>query len=182
VRAVGFLVLLLAACGAESGKGEIAVPGREGASKTVAALRAQRRLFDGAPPVIPHVDFGSTCTTCHNETGMAVPNVGFAPPMPHVATKGMSAISNCRQCHVEQRADEPFRETNFVGLRQDLRRGKRLFEGAPPVLPHPIFMRENCLACHTGPAAREEIRCDHPERARCTQCHLERHTTETFSR
>jgi hypothetical protein len=33
-------------------------------------------------------------------------------------------------------------------------------------------MRENCAACHTGPAAREEIRTTHPERIRCRQCHV----------
>ena len=26
-------------------------------------------------------------------------------------------------------------------------------ENAPPVMPHPVFMRENCVACHSGPAA-----------------------------
>jgi cytochrome c-type protein NapB len=34
-------------------------------------------------------------------------------------------------------------------------------------------MRENCAACHAGPAAREEIRTSHPERTRCRQCHVE---------
>jgi cytochrome c-type protein NapB len=43
-------------------------------------------------------------------------------------------------------------------------------------------MRENCTACHDGPAAREEIRTPHPERVRCRQCHLTVATTATFER
>ena len=43
-------------------------------------------------------------------------------------------------------------------VRQDLRQGKRLNALAPPPIPHKPFMRENCVACHSGPAAREEIR------------------------
>ena len=61
---------------------------------------------------------------------------------------------------------------NFVGLEQDLRRGPRLNPLAPPTIPHKTFMRENCTACHSGTAAREEIRTPHPERQRCRQCHV----------
>ena len=68
----------------------------------------------------------------------------------------------------------------FVGLRQDLRKGQRLTDYSPPVIPHKTFMRENCTACHTGPAAREEIRTPHPERARCRQCHVAVTTLATF--
>jgi len=174
-------LLLLAACG----RGEpasVAVPGRPGASKSAALVRAERRAYDGAPPVVPHQDFRMTCTGCHKEDGLSLPDVGFAPPMPHELTRGLSAMSNCRQCHVFQRTFGLFRSSTFAGLRQDLRRGRRFHDFAPPVLPHPVFMRENCLACHTGPAAREEIRCSHPERPRCLQCHVPRQTTEEFAR
>ncbi len=179
-KAALVLALAIAACSRQDEK--VPVPGREGALKTAALARADRRAFDGAPPVIPHEFFGMACTKCHNEKGVDVPDVGFAPPMPHAPTKGMSAVSRCRQCHVFRQTEEVFRDNAFAGLRQDLRRGRRLHGYAPPVLPHPVFMRENCLACHTGPAAREEIRCSHPERARCTQCHVPRTTTASFSR
>ncbi|MDA8016644.1 MAG: hypothetical protein MPN21_04275 [Thermoanaerobaculia bacterium] len=86
-------------------------------------------------------------------------------------------VARCEQCHVFQAIDEPWRANSFAGLRQDLRRGKRLNPLAPPVIPHRVFMRENCHACHSGPAAREEIRTDHAERARCRQCHVEQTTT-----
>ncbi|MEE8526263.1 MAG: hypothetical protein V3T72_20185 [Thermoanaerobaculia bacterium] len=160
---------------------EVAVPGQEGAVKTAAALRAERRAFDGAPPVIAHDDFGITCTECHDLEGMDVAGVGYAPPSPHEGTLGMSAVSRCRQCHVFAQTDESFTGNTFAGLRQDLRHGGRLHDLAPPTIPHKTFMRENCTACHTGPAAREEIRTSHPERARCVQCHVAVTTRITFT-
>jgi cytochrome c-type protein NapB len=112
---------------------------------------------------------------------MAVADVGFAPPAPHLATRGMEAGARCEQCHVYRRSDDVWRESRFEGLAQDLRHGRRLTVTAPPVMPHAAFMRENCLACHGGPAAREEIRTSHPERARCRQCHVERQTSAVFA-
>ena len=140
--------------------------------KTLASVRAERRAFDGAPPVIPHEKLGASCTACHSKTGIQFGAMGFAPPMPHDVAEEMGKFSRCEQCHVYVQTQELFVENTFWGLRQDLRRGRRLNEHAPPVLPHPVFMRENCTACHTGPAAREEIRCTHPERLRCLQCHV----------
>jgi nitrate reductase cytochrome c-type subunit len=105
--------------------GRVAVPGRGDAVKTAALLRAGRRAYDGAPPVIPHADFNADCMSCHTREGLAIPDVGFAPPMPHDATAGLSAHSNCRQCHVWRATEETFRENAFEGLRQDLRKGRR---------------------------------------------------------
>jgi cytochrome c-type protein NapB len=150
--------------------------------KTPALERATRRLFDGAPPVIPHPPMGAACTSCHNREGMRVEGLGFSPPSPHELTAGMSALSRCQQCHVFQQTEEPWVGNTFVGLPQDLRQGSRLYEGAPPVMPHSKLMRENCQACHAGEAAREEIRTSHPERFRCMQCHVEQvvGTTNSF--
>jgi len=150
----------------------VEVPGGEGRMKSSATARAARRAYDGAPPVIPHKNFRMACTSCHDEQGVEVPDVGFAPPMPHEKTGGLSAISRCAQCHVFHTTDDLFVSNSFRGLRQDLRAGTRLHDNAPPVIPHKQFMRENCAACHSGPAAREEVRTSHPERVRCTQCHV----------
>ena len=170
------LLGLSAACAGTPGPDEGA-PGR-----SPAPVRAERRAYDGAPPVIPHLDFGSACTECHGERGVEVAGVGFSPPSPHEATQGLSALSRCRQCHVEKQTDSTFQGNSFAGLRQDLRRGRRLYDQAPPVMPHPVFMRENCAACHSGPAAREEIRTPHPERQRCNQCHVPQQTATLFRR
>ncbi len=152
------------------------------ADKSPATVRAERRLFDGAPPTVPHDNFGIECTACHNAEGMEVDDVGYAPPSPHEQTRGMSVLARCRQCHVFIQTDEEFTKNGFVGLRQDLRKGKRLNPLSPPTIPHKTFMRDNCLACHSGPAAREEIRTPHPERRRCVQCHVRVHETSAFAR
>jgi cytochrome c-type protein NapB len=158
----------------------VVVPGHPGATKTAAVDRALRRAYDGAPPTIPHEPLGVECIACHTQEGMSVPDLGFAPASPHEKTEGMSAMSRCQQCHVFRRTKELFVESAFAGFAQDLRHGKRLHDLAPPVIPHKILMRENCVACHAGPAAREEIRTSHPERVRCRQCHAEQRTTERF--
>jgi len=165
-----FAVLLPAACSDEA-NGKTAVPGQPGATKTVAVNRALRRAYDGAPPVIPHQDFAAACVSCHL-TGMAVPDIGYAPTVPHANVEFGGAMARCRQCHVYSETDEVFKESEYVGFAQDLRKGDRLHEFAPPRIPHQLLLRENCLACHDGPAAREEIRCSHPERTRCLQCHV----------
>ena len=156
----------IAGCAAQDGSDPTA-------TKSDAAVRAERRLFDGAPPVIPHEPFSAGCVSCHNIEGVAVEGVGFSPPSPHEQTSGMSAMSRCRQCHVFRQGADQFVANSFVGLRQDLRAGRRLNRLSPPVIPHQVQMRENCAACHTGPAAREAIRTTHPERVRCRQCHVE---------
>ena len=178
--ATACVVLSLPSCG-DDGTNGAPDRGKLAQSKTPAVKRALRRAYDGAPPTIPHADFGSNCTSCHNAQGLHVPDVGFAPPMPHAQTAGLSSIARCKQCHVYKSIDEVFKKSDYTGFPQDLRSGKRQHSEAPPVIPHPVFMRENCQACHSGLAAREEIRCSHPERVRCVQCHLEQSTTETDS-
>jgi cytochrome c-type protein NapB len=175
--AVALLAAGIAGCAEDS-----AVVESEGGEvvKSSAAVRAERRLYDGAPPIIPHDDFGMTCTQCHNKKGVEVPDVGFAPPQPHTDTPGMSNVSRCTQCHVFKESETIFAASEFVGLRQDLRRGGRLNPIAPPTIPHKVFMRENCAACHTGTAAREEIRTTRPERIRCRQCHVPAGSREEF--
>ncbi len=174
------LAAVAVATGCAGGPEMVAVPGSDGALKTAATARAERRLYDGAPPVVPHEEFGIECTSCHATGGVEVDGVGFSPPLPHGNTVGLSEDSRCRQCHVFAVTDELFVENDFVGLRQDLRVGRRLHVHAPPTIPHKVFMRENCVACHSGPAAREEIRTSHPDRIRCRQCHVAVTTLETF--
>lgn len=145
-------------------------------------VRAARRAFDGAPPVIPHQNYGMSCINCHKQEGLKVPGVGFAPAMPHERTSGMEGTNVCTQCHVWKKTDEEFVGSNFVGLRQNLRHGRRAMLGSPPVIPHSVQMRENCFACHTGPGAREEIKTSHPERVNCRQCHVTKTTTTVFPR
>lgn len=143
---------------------------------TPTAVRADRRLYDGAPPVIPHKPLNITCTECHTSTGKQAPPLGFAPANPHAATKGVSGTSYCQQCHAFRRDEKAFLdlENDFAGLTQRFAKAERLYPGAPPTIPHRLFMRENCTSCHSGPVARPEIICRHTERSHCRQCHVPR--------
>jgi nitrate reductase cytochrome c-type subunit len=163
------LILAAVACG---GDDWVPVPDSDGALKASGEVRAARRLFDGAPPVIPHDNFGTNCTACHDAEGTEVAGVGYAPASPHDETGAANTTGRCRQCHVFALTDGLFVRSEFRGLEQDLRLGTRLYDGAPPTIPHRIQMRENCRACHTGPGARAEILTSHPERTRCRQCHV----------
>ena len=169
VRLICLAALIAAGC-ADTGK--VKVPDQEGALKSTAAVRADRRAYDGAPPTIPHDNFGADCSNCHTERGRAVSGVGFAPASPHDGTRYAGGTIRCRQCHVFHTTDEVFVASLFEGIPQDLAAGDRATPGAPPRIPHRVLMRENCAACHDGPGAREGIRTDHPERTRCRQCHV----------
>jgi nitrate reductase cytochrome c-type subunit len=162
-------VLAVTACG----QGDwVPVPDTDGAMKSSGAARAALRLYDGAPPVIPHSEFGAACGSCHDTEGISVEGVGYAPASPHDDTGEVNVTIRCRQCHVPVLDDGLFVQNEFEGLGQDLMPGSRLYDGAPPTIPHRVLMRENCAACHVGPGAREEIITTHPERTRCRQCHV----------
>lgn len=131
--------------------------------------RTQRRAFDGAPPVVPHpIDQLTTtsCVVCH-EKGRDIGKGVRAPMIPH------PLYVNCTQCHAESSsvdlAYEPLAENHFAGL-SSFGAGSRASQGAPPVIPHSTWMRENCLSCHQREGA-SPIRTTHPWRTNCTQCH-----------
>lgn len=166
VKRAPILFLTLAGCPAG--------PTSPAVEKTPALERAERRAYDGAPPVIPHPAQGARCVNCHHRTGIEVSGLGFAPPSPHDPASQQGSLAHCVQCHVFQKTEATFRPNTFAGLAQNLRRGERLNPSAPPVIPHDVLMRENCATCHTGRAARETIRTSHPERVYCRQCHVTR--------
>lgn len=146
----------------------------DGASPASWTERVSRRAFAGAPPVIPHPPLTGQCADCHTPAGgRVIPDIGIAPANPHTLTAGMSAESRCRQCHVFQQSEEVFVDNEFSGLHFDDYTGDRATASAPPIVPHFAFMREDCRACHCGPAARPEIVCNHADRVRCQQCHAQ---------
>ena len=79
---------------------------------------------------------------------------------------------NCRQCHVPQKAQSLFRGSTFPKLKAPKAGINNALATSPPIIPHQIQMRENCLSCHAGPSAPKEIRVSHPERVNCRQCHV----------
>ncbi len=135
------------------------------------AERAQLRAYDGAPPVVPHpVRAGGSpeCVACHME--------GFALAGKRASLIPHATFQSCTQCHVSSApslaadgSGPQLGENTFVGLAAP-EGGAVAYEGAPPVVPHPTWMREECNACH-GEDGRHAIRTPHPGRLSCLQCH-----------
>jgi nitrate reductase (cytochrome), electron transfer subunit len=124
------------------------------------------RLFDGAPPTIPHdvAELGrQDCLSCHLE-GDAVSDGQQATATPH------PELERCQQCHVPQTLAGDFVASDFAGGVYPM--GQRAHAEAPWLIPHPLTMRENCLGCHGPEADEAALRTDHPERIRCQQCHV----------
>ncbi len=146
----------------------------------------KNRAYSGAPPSIPHPVKeemsmgGNSCLQCHQNGGFVEKFDAYAPVAPH------PEMINCRQCHVAELTRTTFKETNFSGFIAPITGVNNALPGSPPVIPHQIQMRENCLSCHAGPSAPKEIRVSHPERINCRQCHVPNNTTNaefgTFTR
>jgi cytochrome c-type protein NapB len=145
-----------------------------GGPLTTRALRkrAANRAYQAAPPLIPHAvspRAGANCATCH-EKGIQV-GEERAPKPSH------EPYSNCTQCHIATSAPTGLASLDddgepvfnrFEGLPES--QGERAWAGAPPVIPHSLHLREDCLKCH-GESGTPGIRTSHPERTNCNQCH-----------
>lgn len=129
--------------------------------------RAALRAFEGAPPVVPHptLDINvQTCRACH---AMGLRAGGLTARM-----VSHPYLVNCTQCHVEKPTnDDDDPPNSFVGLRASGYGGTRAWAGAPPVMPHTLFMRTNCVSCH-GEHGYDGWRPDHLSRTNCMQCHV----------
>ena len=171
---------------------------RNDAHPRTLAMWRSTRAYPGAPPRIPHglrpdEFLGTGCNACHERGGWVPRFASYAPVTPH------PEYSSCLQCHVpdDVLVGIAFPETGPTTGRDGLClqchapavdrppwveldwRGAAWPEGdpsalpdAPPAIPHDLQLRGNCLACHAGPGAVEEIRTTHPERANCRQCHV----------
>lgn len=129
--------------------------------------RAELSMYEGAPPVMPHAVRNRDCLDCH-ATGM-ITEGKQAPITPH------PQFANCQQCHVPQQSVALFRENEFKRTITVAALPKANPSG-PPLIPHRVFMRENCLVCHNDPARKEVVQTTHPERANCRQCHVAQNT------
>jgi cytochrome c-type protein NapB len=159
------------------------------------AIYRRLRAFPGAPPRIPHglthEEFlASRCNVCHERGGFAARFGAYVPLTPHpeyenclqchvpeAMSIGISPPDRptelvCRQCHVNPDRPPP----SLVSLdwvpRQWPALGGSALPGAPPVIPHELQLRGDCVSCHGGPAAVRELRTTHPERVNCRQCHV----------
>lgn len=134
------------------------------------ATRAERRAFNGAPPVIPHAAYvqdDRSCLACHGQDLQIGARTAKALPHPY--------LTNCTQCHAP--AAPPFlegkggvlAENRWIGVAAPTQ-GVRAGPGLPPAVPHTLQMRDNCLACH-GTHGWPGMQTTHPERRNCLQCH-----------
>jgi len=130
-----------------------------------------RRQYPGSPPIIPHpVDptFSGNetdCLSCHAKGGYSPEFGKFTPVTPH-PENGL-----CYQCHAQVTTQELFVKSDWQSI-DPPRLGRSALAGSPPMIPHSLQMRENCIACHTGPGAVVEIRVSHADRGNCRQCHV----------
>jgi len=128
------------------------------------------RRYNGSPPYIPHEfeDAKGTkyeCLSCHAKGGFSEEMKRNTPLTPHPENV------SCRQCHVKPKTDTLFVKNNWMSLPPPIL-GRSYLPGSPPPVPHPLQMRENCVACHVGSGAVAAIRVEHPTRGNCRQCHL----------
>ncbi len=141
----------------------------------------ENRAYPGAPPLIPHPLVsekgigGKTCLQCHENGGYTEQFKAFAPVTPH------PELLNCRQCHVPKTTEGLFANSNFTKPDPPVL-GQSAMPGSPPVIPHTLQLRENCLACHAGPAAPKAIKVSHPERVNCRQCHVPARLDDLFEK
>lgn len=136
------------------------------------------RQYPGSPPRIPHSvepsfgDIDQNCLSCHEKGGFSPVDQKFIPLTPHPDKTA------CYQCHVPlPETEKPFVEHDWESI-QPPRLGRSALGGSPPTIPHSLQLRENCIACHTGPGAVVEIRVEHSARGNCRQCHVPQVSTE----
>lgn len=135
------------------------------------------RQYPGSPPRVPHdvpLSFsGDTlkCLSCHGRGGYDTTQEAYAPVTPH------PEYENCFQCHVPQKTEELFVETDWQSINPPSL-GNSEMGGSPPPIPHSLQLREDCIACHTGNAAVAEIGVEHASRGNCRQCHVPMIATE----
>jgi nitrate reductase (cytochrome), electron transfer subunit len=168
--------------------GDVSVPldaePREGARPRTMEVYRSLRAYPGAPPRIPHEvspeqSRANLCNACHAGGGY-VPRFGaYTPVTPH------PEFSDCLQCHVPDAgavgagpAAVPtdlsavgWAPTDWVP-REWPELDQRAMPGSPLWIPHELRLRENCVACHAGPSAVEELRTTHPDRTDCRSCHV----------
>jgi cytochrome c-type protein NapB len=128
------------------------------------------RQYPGSPPRIPHPvrpafeGEETDCLSCHGKGGFSPEYGEFIPVTPHPENL------LCYQCHAQVTTTDQFVESEWQSI-EPPKLGLSSLGSSPPPVPHSLQMRENCIACHTGPGAVSEIKVSHAARGDCRQCH-----------
>jgi nitrate reductase (cytochrome), electron transfer subunit len=138
------------------------------------------RQYPGSPPYIPHeikeADLAEAdCLACHGSGGWTEELKRHTPITPHPEQTA------CRQCHVGMTEVTLFTDIDWMSIPPP-RLGRSELPGGPTPIPHNLQMRENCMACHVGPATVSAIRVEHPSRGNCRQCHVPDSGAEPYER
>ena len=131
-------------------------------------------MLDIARDMTPPASFSKealNCLACHDGGGYIAAQDAYAPVTPHPENE------LCYQCHVPKMTETLFVEIDWLSVPPP-KLGNSQLGGSPPAIPHSLQLREDCIACHTGPGAVTEIRVDHGARGNCRQCHVEFLATE----
>lgn len=129
------------------------------------------RQYPGSPPKIPHPVRAAfegeetDCLSCHGKGGFSAEYGKFVPVTPHPENQ------LCTQCHAQVTTTDLFVETDWLSIAPP-KLGLSALGGSPPMVPHGLQLRENCIACHAGPGAVSEIKVSHAARGDCRQCHV----------
>jgi len=170
--------ILMLCCGLSLAGGFLTLASQEvldGAAESESAAadaRAARRSFTGAPPTIPHPVSrrdNKECLTCHTSVQKTQFGISNITPHPH--------FRSCQQCHVgtqglNKELVVPEVPNSFEGWVGDTE-GFRASETAPPTVPHGLFLRENCISCHSPDHPDERLRSPHYRQVNCRQCHVQ---------
>ena len=126
--------------------------------------------FEAYAPVTPHPEL-TDCLQCHVADDAVV---GIS--LPNDAPDAL-----CRQCHAPGVVRSGHANDNERSALWPVVQATSSADPPPPI-PHELTLRSNCVACHAGPAAVQEIRTSHPERASCLQCHVTSSAAPPFKR
>ena len=106
---------------------------------------------------------------CHLDGSEGFEDPDLPPATPH------PELENCRMCHVYAKTSDTFGENDFVPFGYLTR--QQTHDLSPPLIPHPLTMRERCVVCHNhGESALARWSTDlvplHSEGWNCRMCHV----------
>ena len=150
-------------------------------SQGVAAKRRLEKSESGAIPATDYSEMGKAVSASATPSGLAGIDGMFATVGSPQSNSQMSQFHN-PQFAITEQATTNLGVDNRISIAEKryalaMRQKNRAFNGAPPIIPHPIseMSAESCVACHSQGSQTETLRIprmSHPFLSNCTQCHV----------